>query len=129
MDPKTVLLVDPDVDSRAICTAILEHHGYRVLQATNGADGLRIAREMRPDLVLTELSIPILDGWTVIHALKRDPLTAHLPVATLTVVAFPADRDRASAAGCVGYLVKPIEPRRLVEEVRSWIGPDAAQPA
>lgn len=117
MATAVILLVEDNHDNRVIYRTILEHTGYTVLEAGDGEVGLRTAREARPDLVLLDISIPLMDGWEVARALKADPGTAEIPIIALTAHAMNADRERAAEVGCDGYLAKPVEPRRVVEEV------------
>ncbi|HEX2092133.1 MAG TPA: response regulator [Longimicrobiaceae bacterium] len=121
MDPKTVLVVDDDPDARNICTLFLQHHGYRVLEATDGEQGVRTAREEYPDLILMDVTLPVLDGWTATERLKADRETALIPVIILTGHAMDHDRARALELG-EGYLPKPCSPRRILEEVQRLIG-------
>ena len=101
----------------------LEYLGYRVLQAVNGAEGVERARAERPDLVLMDVELPVLDGWTATRQLKADPATRHIPVIALTAHAMAPDRQKAVEAGCDGYLSKPIAPQAVADEVRRFIGP------
>jgi two-component system, cell cycle response regulator DivK len=126
MSGKSVLLVEDNEDNRIVYATILEHHGYRVLEAANGRDGLRVARAQRPDLILMDISIPLIDGWRVTAMLKNDAATADIPIVALTAHALASDRERAFQVGCDGYLAKPCEPRTVVEEVARIIGPAAA---
>lgn len=121
MQAKRVLLVEDNEDNAIVYAAILEHHGCQVLLATNGEQGIRLAREARPDLVLMDMSMPILDGWTAARLLKRDPETAEIPIIALSAHAFDADRERARAAGCDSYLSKPCEPSKLLAEIDRWL--------
>lgn len=125
MAASTILLVEDNEDNRTIYRLLLEHHGYRVVEATDGEEGVRRAREERPALVLMDISIPIIDGWEATRILKADPATASIPVIALTAHALPADRARAAEVGCDGYLAKPVEPRRVVEEVRKRLEPSS----
>lgn len=117
-DQRTVLLVDPDEDSQHIYAGFLRHCGYRVLQARNGVEGVLLARKEPPDLIVTELFVPSARGWRVPELLKRDRRTAHIPVLALTAYAFATDEERAWSAGCDGFLSKPCEPSRVMQEVR-----------
>jgi CheY-like chemotaxis protein len=119
---RTILLVEDHEDNRIVYSTILEHFGYVVLLAGDGAEGVRLAKERRPDLILMDVSIPVMDGWTATATLKADPETASIPVIALTAHALAADRDRAAQVGCDGYLAKPVEPRRVVEEVKRFLG-------
>lgn len=120
---KRVLVVDDDVDHRNICVTILRHHRYEVLEATNGKQAIRIAAEQRPDLVLMDAVLPVLDGWTATERLKRRKQTAHIPVVMITASVLEPDRERSRQAGADSYLEKPCEPIRIVEEVQRFIGP------
>ena len=121
---RTILLVEDHEDNRIVYTTILEHVGYTVLLAGDGAEGVRLAREKSPDLVLMDVSIPVMDGWTATATLKADPATASIPIVALTAHALAGDRERAAEVGCDGYLAKPVEPRRVLEEVRRFLGPE-----
>ncbi|MBI4410487.1 MAG: response regulator [Gemmatimonadetes bacterium] len=122
MAEKTVLLIEDNEDNRLIYATILQHNGYRVLEAANGEDGIRLACEQTPDVVLMDISIPRIDGWRATELLKQDPRTAHIPVIALTAHALVTDREKAKAVGCDSYLAKPVEPRRVMEEVRRFVG-------
>jgi CheY-like chemotaxis protein len=121
---RTILLVEDHEDNRIVYSTILEHFGYTVLLAGDGAEGVRLAREALPDLVLMDVSIPVMDGWEATRVLKADPATAAIPIVALTAHALATDRERAAEAGCDGYLAKPVEPRRVLEEVRRFLGPE-----
>jgi CheY-like chemotaxis protein len=119
---KTVLLVEDNEDNRTVYRTILEHFGYGVIEARNGEDGVRMAREDDPDLILMDISIPLIDGWEATRILKGDPATAEIPIIALTAHALATDRAKATEVGCDGYLAKPCEPRRVVAEVEKFIG-------
>lgn len=123
MKISTVLLVEDNEDNRMIYRLILEHFGYTVLEAPDGADGIRIAKEQGPDLILMDISIPVIDGWEATRILKGDDATRHIPIVALTAHALAKDRTRAEEVGCDGYLAKPVAPRRVVEEVERFLGP------
>ena len=118
----TILIVEDNPDNQTIYRTILEHFGYGVLTASNGEDGIRAAREGHPDLILMDVSIPIIDGWEATKILKADPATSELPIIALTAHALATDRAKAEEVGCDGYLAKPCEPRRVVAEVERFIG-------
>ena len=113
----TVLIVEDNLDNRTIYRTILQHFGYVVLEAEDGEAGVRMARERLPDLVLMDISIPIIDGHEATRMLKADPATARIPVIALTAHAMAEDRVLAAEAGCDAYLAKPAEPRRVAAEV------------
>lgn len=125
---KTVLLVEDQLDNRVIYSTMLEHAGFAVLEAANGDEGVRRAREHRPDIVLMDLSMPVMDGWGAVRQLKSDPATAPIPVCALSAhVLIDGDAERARAAGFECYLTKPIEPRAVLEVVERQIGPPDGQ--
>lgn len=116
-----ILLVEDNPDNRNIYRVILEHTGYTVVEATDGEEALRAAREEGPDLILMDLSIPKMNGLEVTRILKNDSATRHVPIIALTAFAMASDRLKAAEAGCDGYLAKPVEPRAVVEEVRQQL--------
>lgn len=120
---KTVLLVEDNEDNRIVYSTILKHFGFRVSEALNGEDGIAKARSQKPDLILMDISIPVVDGWEATKVLKRDPETSHIPIIALTAHALASDREKAMEVGCDGYLAKPCEPRAVVAEVQRFLGP------
>ena len=114
---KTILLVEDNADNQIIYRRALEHFGYGVLEAVDGEEGTRIAFERLPDLVLMDISIPQMDGWEATKLLLADPRTRHIPIVALTAHALPADRARGAEIGFAAYLTKPVEPRRVLEEI------------
>lgn len=115
----TVLLVDDDVHNQRIFDTVLRHSGFKVRMAATGDEALREARAHLPDLILMDLSIPVIDGWECTRQLKADEATRHIIILALTAHAMRGDQERAIAAGCDGYLAKPISPKKLVEEVKT----------
>jgi two-component system, cell cycle response regulator DivK len=114
----TILIVEDNEDNRIVYSTMLRHFGFAVDEAENGAEGILKARTGLPDLILMDIAIPLVDGWEAVQRLKKDPVTAGIPIVALTAHAMPADRERAIQVGCDGYLAKPCEPRAVVEEVR-----------
>ena len=122
-NPKTVLLVEDNEDNLVVYRTILEHVGFRVLEARDGEEGVSRAKENLPDLILMDISIPKIDGWEATQRLKADDNTKAIPIIALTAHALEEDRQKALQAGCDGYLAKPVEPRRVVQEVERFVGP------
>jgi len=112
-----VLVVDDEPDSLEVVTHVLSHHDATVHTTTSGAEGLRIAREIEPTFILTDLSMPEMDGWEMLHNLKKDLRTAAIPVVAVTAHAMHGDRERALAAGFDYYLTKPISPFTFLEDL------------
>jgi two-component system, cell cycle response regulator DivK len=124
---KTILLVEDHEDNRNVYRTILKLSGYEVLEALNGEEGVRMAREHRPDLILMDVAIPLIDGWEATEILKADPVTSAIPILALTALAGDEHRQRARDVGCDGFLAKPVEPRRVVREVARFL--EQAEPA
>ena len=120
---KTVLLVEDNEDNLVVYRTILEHVGYRVIEARDGEEGVDRAKRELPDLILMDISIPKMDGWEATQRLKADAETRDIPIVALTAHALEEDRQKAVQAGCDGYLAKPVEPRRVVQEVERFLGP------
>jgi two-component system cell cycle response regulator DivK len=113
-----ILLVEDNLHNRKIFQGVLAHAGFRVIEAEDGGKALQAVRTERPDLILMDLSIPVVDGWECTRRLKADPQTKAIPIIALTAHAMRGDEERARGAGCDGYLSKPISPKRVVEEVK-----------
>lgn len=122
MAKKTVLVVEDDPQQRDIVVTFLRHHGYAVLEAADGAAGVSAASHHRPDIVLMDARLPVMDGWAATACLKADPGVRAIPVVILTAAALEEDRQRSSRAGCDAYLAKPCDPHTVLAEVRQHIG-------
>ncbi|HET7321687.1 MAG TPA: response regulator [Longimicrobiaceae bacterium] len=122
MPLKTILIVEDQLEFLAIHKLYLERQGYHVLSAGDGEEAVRFARSHRPDLILMDFSVPRMDGIRATAQLKGDPATREIPVVLLTAHAYGSVGRRAKEAGCVAFLGKPCEPRRVLQEVREWIG-------
>lgn len=122
--PKTVLVVDDEPQNVELIRRIVEEIGLpiRFAAARNGLDGLTQARALRPALVLMDLKMPGLDGLEAARRLKADPATAAIPIVALTAQAMAGDRERALAAGCDGYVTKPVDVRRVMALLREHLG-------
>jgi DNA-binding response OmpR family regulator len=117
LDSKTVLIVEDDPASLDIFATILRHGGYDVLTAVNGADGLSMTRELRPDLVVLDIGLPDGLAFGVLDELTDDPSTDGIPLIVCTVHVFENDRIRARRAGADVFLMKPVDPRELLGAV------------
>lgn len=113
----TVLLIEDDRDSREVYGSMLRHSGYRVLDATDGIEGVLLAQRHQPHLIVMDLGLPRVDGWTATDTLKSDPATRHIPVVALTVHLQAFEREHAESVGCDSFLEKPCSPSRLVGEI------------
>jgi CheY-like chemotaxis protein len=119
----TILLVEDNEDNRRIYSTILAHSGYRVLEATDGEQGIALALSEIPDLILMDVSIPKINGWDATRQLKANPATMGIPIIALTAHALASDREKAMDVGCDGYIAKPAEPRAVLAEVVRRVGP------
>lgn len=113
----TILVADDKASSREMIATILSHAGYRVVEAANGEEALALAAAERPDLFLLDLQMPLLDGFGVVEALRRDPVFERVPVLALSAYAMAADRERAARAGFTSYLTKPVNVALLRAEL------------
>ena len=116
---KRVLLTDDNEDCLTVYRIILEHGGFEVIEARTGVEAIEQARAMQPDLILMDVSLPLLDGWAATVALKSEASTRDIPVIALTAHALRDDRVRAREVGCQGFLPKPVSPAAVLSEVRS----------
>jgi two-component system, cell cycle response regulator DivK len=117
----TILIVEDNLDNRDMLARRLQRKGYRVELATNGDEGLSVAQRVRPDLILMDLSMPVLDGWEATRRLKSDPMLNAIPVVALTGHAMKDDRSRALAVGANDYMAKPIDFPALLTKMEYWL--------
>ncbi len=118
---KRILVVEDAPDNRSLIREVLEIAGYRVIEAVNGQEGVEMAFREHPDLILMDLSLPIMSGWEATSIIKADPELATIPVVALTAHALAGDEEKALAAGCDGYIAKPIDVMHFVAQVRRFL--------
>jgi len=109
------LIVEDNMDNYELVRFVLERAGYDVFLAVNGRDGVDAARLQKPDLILMDLGMPEMDGWTASQKLKSDEATKSIPLYALTAHTLPQDRKRAMQAGCDGYVSKPIHVQSFLD--------------
>ena len=109
--PPRVLVVDDDHATRVLCSTVLQREGYHVLEATNGQEGLELALDHVPDVVLLDISMPVLDGFGLAAALRADERMRGLPLIFVTAESDPAIKAKAFANGAHGFITKPFDPR------------------
>jgi CheY-like chemotaxis protein len=114
-------VVEDDEMNRDSLTRLLRRRGYELLAAHDGAEGVAMGQSEMPDLILMDMSLPVLDGWEATRRLKAAPETRDIPIIALTAHAMSADRDRALAAGCDDYDSKPIELKRLLPKIEALL--------
>lgn len=119
MSPAKILIVEDNPVNLELAKDILESYGFEVLSATNGLEALQLVQRALPNLILMDLQLPGMSGLAVVESLKADEATCHIPIVAVTAFAMTADENRARAAGCIGFITKPINTRefpRLVSE-------------
>ncbi len=116
-----ILLVEDNEMNRDMLSRRLVRRGYEVVVALDGESGLSLAETEAPDLILMDMSLPILDGWEATRRLKAASATQHIPLIALTAHAMSSDRDKALQAGCDDYDTKPIELPRLLEKIEALL--------
>jgi two-component system, cell cycle response regulator DivK len=119
---KRILVIEDTEDNRQILRDLLSAAGYEVIEATDGATGVAMAAEQRPDLILMDIQIPVLDGYEATRRIKADPATRHIPIIAVTSYALVRDEAKTREAGCDGYVAKPFSPRHMLQKVREFIG-------
>jgi CheY-like chemotaxis protein len=117
---KKILIVEDVALNRDLLTQMLDED-YTVVTAEDGAAGVAKAAAERPDLVLMDLSLPVIDGWEAVRRIKADPATASIPVIAVTAHAMSGDEEKARAAGCDDFLTKPIDEDLLFAALRRWL--------
>ena len=117
----TILIVEDNEMNRDMLSRRLERRGYDVLLAVDGETGIAMARARMPDLILMDMSLPVVDGWEASRELKGDRLLRNIPIIALTAHAMANDRDKALAAGCDDYDTKPIELPRLLAKIEALL--------
>jgi two-component system cell cycle response regulator DivK len=112
-----ILLVEDNEMNRDMLSRRLIRRGYEVILAQDGQEGIDVAQSQSPDLILMDMSLPVLDGWEATRRLKSTPATSAIPVVALTAHALSDDREKATRAGCDAYETKPVELPRLLETI------------
>lgn len=120
MGSKSVLVIEDNVDNMILIVDVLKSMGYEVIQAWNGEEGIARAAAVKPDLILMDLSLPQMNGWTAAAKLKADNSLKHIPIIALTAHAMEGDRERALEAGCDDYISKPINLPELAAKLQEY---------
>ena len=117
-----ILLVEDNEMNLDMLSRRLERRGFEILVAMDGAHGVEIAKTQMPDLILMDMSLPVMDGWEATRRLKADPQTQPMPIIALTAHAIAGDREKCLAAGCDEYESKPVKVPRLLEKIEQILG-------
>ena len=120
-DTPVILIVEDNPKNMRLVNDILESQGYRTIQASNGQEGITLARRQKPQLIIMDIQMPEIDGLEATRILKSDRATAHIPVIALTAMAMKGDREKILNAGCDDYLQKPIRFDSLIVSVQKWL--------
>lgn len=123
MAGKNILIVEDNLVNRRLAEFLLRSQGYTVLQATTAQEAFEVLKTERTDLILMDVQLPGMDGLEATRKLKEQPTTADIPVVAVTSYAMKGDREKALAAGCVGYITKPIDKNTFVQDVATHLGP------
>jgi len=119
---KKILLVEDNEMNRDMLSRRLERKGYQLVMAVDGEQGVRLAQSEIPDLILMDMSLPVLDGWEATRILKSNPQTQAIRIIALTAHAMAGDREKAIAVGCDDYDTKPVEFPRLLAKINNFLG-------
>src|SRR5271169_982046 len=120
----TILVIEDNENNLYLVTFILEKCGYQVVQARDGQTGIELAREINPDLILLDIQLPVMDGYAVARELTRNGELRGIPIVAVTSYAMAGDRERILAAGCAGYIEKPINPPTFEAEIEQYLPAD-----
>jgi two-component system, cell cycle response regulator DivK len=118
---RRILVAEDQEDNRRILRDLLTNSGFDMIEATNGMDALAAAAAQKPDLILMDIQLPLLDGYEVTRRLKADPNLRAIPIIVVTSYALSGDEDKARAAGCDAYVTKPYSPRVVLAKIREFL--------
>jgi two-component system cell cycle response regulator DivK len=116
-----ILVVEDQEDNRTILRDLLGAAGYELIEAADGAEGVKLAQQEKPDLILMDIQLPVMDGYEAMRRIKGDAALKSTPIIAVTSYALSGDEAKARAAGCDGYVTKPFSPRELLAKVRQYL--------
>ncbi|HKV14338.1 MAG TPA: response regulator [Reyranella sp.] len=119
---KKILVVEDTEDNRQILRDLLGMAGYEMVEARDGAEGVAKATEHRPDLILMDIQMPVMDGYEATRRIRTNPELKSIPIVAVTSYALSGDEEKTRAAGCDGYIAKPYSPRQMLAKVREILG-------
>ncbi len=119
---KRILVVEDTEDNRQIIRDLLTSVGFEMLEAVTGEEGVAMAKQHRPDLILMDIQLPVLNGYEATRQIKADPALRHIPIIAVTSYALSGDEVKTREAGCDAYVAKPFSPRQLLAKVREFVG-------
>ena len=118
---KRILVIEDTENNRRILNDLLTNAGFEVIEAVDGEKGVAMAAERRPDLILMDIQLPLVDGYEATRRIKANPDLRHIPIIAVTSYALSGDEAKAIAAGCDGYFAKPFSPRVILAKVREFL--------
>ena len=118
---KRILVVEDQKDNRQILRDLLTKAGFDMIEAENGAAAVASAQTSRPDLILMDIQLPLLDGYEATRRIKADPNLKAIPIIVVTSYALSGDEDKARLAGCDDYVAKPFSPRQLLAKIKEYV--------
>ena len=118
---KRILVVEDQEDNRQILRDLLYSSGYEMTEAWDGEAGVKAAKEQRPDLILMDIQLPLMDGYEATRRIKADPELKDIPIVAVTSYALSGDDGKARAAGCDAYVTKPFSPRQLLAKIKEFL--------
>jgi two-component system cell cycle response regulator DivK len=121
---RRILIVEDQEDNRAILRDLLSSAGYELIEATNGQEGVELAQQKRPDLILMDINLPVIDGYEATRRIKGDAGLIATPIIAVASYALSGDEAKARRAGCDDYVTKPFSPRQLLAKLREYLGED-----
>ncbi len=119
---KTVLIIEDNEDNMELITYIMQENGYGTLQAFTGLQGVDMAINMRPDFILLDIQLPDIDGYEVLKRVRKSEINGSIPIIAMTSYAMTGDREKMLAAGCNGYIEKPVDTRRVIKQINRILG-------
>ena len=117
---KNILIIEDNEQNLYLVTFILEKHGYEVLQARTGAEGLEMVKKINVDMILLDIQLPVMDGYAVANKLREILGKKRIPIIAITSYAMPGDREKALAAGCTDHITKPINPDTFISSIEKY---------
>ena len=118
---KRILVVEDQLDNRQMLHDLLTHAGFDIVEAENGEEAIASAQAIRPDLILMDIQLPILDGYEATRRIKADPDLKSIPIIVVTSYALSGDEEKARLAGCDDYVAKPFSPRLLLAKIKEYV--------
>ena len=115
-----ILIIEDNEQNLYLLTFIVEKHGYDVSAARDGKEGIEIAQRIKPDMILLDIQLPVMDGYAVARELRKNQDLANTPIVAVTSFAMIGDREKAIKAGCIGYIEKPIDPKTFITQVEQY---------